>query len=135
MSIIKPLKYWVKQVEILKNWTHYSEWSNAEFKVLSEEISEHSGTRITRNAIRKIVEKLSNEDHNYNPQAATKNALAQHIGCANWKELESKAYSESEKKELESNVYLKSKKKLSPQKWGIAAGLLVIIGVLGILLF
>lgn len=135
MSIIKPLKYWVKQVKILKSWTHYSEWSNAEFKVLSEEISELSGTRITRNAIRKIIEKLRNEDHNYNPQTATKNALARHIGYANWKELESKAYSESEKKEPESKKSFKSIKKIRIQKWWLAVGVLVLLGVLGILFF
>jgi hypothetical protein len=133
MSIIRPLKYWVKQVEILKSWTHYSEWSNAEFTVLSEEISELSGTRITRNAIRKIIEKLNNENHNYNPQTATKNALAQHIGYANWKELESKAYSETETEETEHITVSKSAKKTTRPRWWLAIGLLITIGVLGIL--
>ena len=89
MSEFTLYRKWAILIERRKNWSGYKEWSNYEFTTLSNEISEKSETQISRNTIRNVVESIIDEDKNYTPQTATKDALAQYVGYKNWESYKS----------------------------------------------
>lgn len=90
MSDIGTYLKWIKTIEKQKKWLSYTEWSNHEFEIISDEISELTGVKISRNTIRNVIEKVKKNDLQYNPQAATKNAFAVYVGYKNWERLERK---------------------------------------------
>ena len=77
---LKFLEHILKRIERKKGWKPFTEWSNFEFQILSDDISESSGTNISRTTIRNIVEKIINKDEQYQPQSATKDALIEYSG-------------------------------------------------------
>ena len=83
MSELDHFVIWAQHVKRLKNWPEPTLWTNHQFQVLSEEISEKSNILINRNTIRVLVERV-NSGKPYNPHAATKDAFAQYIGFDNW---------------------------------------------------
>jgi hypothetical protein len=64
-------------------WEDFSNWTNYNFEVLSDDILEKTGIAISSRTLRR----LANAKSNHNPQTATKNALANYIGYQNWEHL------------------------------------------------
>jgi hypothetical protein len=83
MRELDELRCWVEVVRKRNQWPHFSEWTNHQFQILSDEISEKTGIKIDRNTIRKIIESV-NEEKPYSPHISTKDALAFYIGKKNW---------------------------------------------------
>lgn len=81
------LRIWLNKATELKNWPKPEEWSNHEFQVLSEEISNVSGILINRNTLRKLVSHLS-QGKAYSPRSSTKDAFALYIGFSSWRQFE-----------------------------------------------
>lgn len=90
MNELHFFRLWAKEVQKKKNWSHYSDWTNHEFQILSEEISEKVKFSINRNTIRKIIENIDSPS-GYNPYTATKDALAQYIEYKSWQEFRKKS--------------------------------------------
>lgn len=87
MNELELLLIWLSKVAELKKWPPANEWSNFEFQVLSDEISNKSGILISRNTLRKLATHLS-QGQNYSPRTATKDAFALYIGYESWKQFE-----------------------------------------------
>jgi hypothetical protein len=87
MTEVDFLQIWVDKVAELKNWPPANEWSNHQFQILSEEISNKSGILISRNTLRKLVTHLS-QGYKHSPRTATKDAFAQYIGFDSWRQFE-----------------------------------------------
>lgn len=85
MSEVELLQTWLSNVAELKKWPPANEWSNHEFQVLSDEISQKSGILISRNTLRKLATHLS-QGRNHTPRMTTKDALAVYIGFTDWKQ-------------------------------------------------
>jgi hypothetical protein len=63
-------------------WGDISEWTNHNFNLLSEYIQESSGIIISPRTLRRIF----NKKGIYNPQTATKDALAKYLGYKDWED-------------------------------------------------
>jgi hypothetical protein len=61
-------------------WGDFSEWTNYNFDILSQEIQNETGIAISSRTLRRLV----NNKAKYSPQHATKNALARYLGYDNW---------------------------------------------------
>ncbi|MFW5656384.1 MAG: hypothetical protein ACOC0C_02105 [Bacteroidota bacterium] len=64
------------------NWGYFSEWTNHNYDVLSDEIQKTTGIAISSRTLRR----LANRRIKYSPQIATKNALAMYLGFQNWED-------------------------------------------------
>ena len=64
------------------NWGDISEWTNHNYDVLSDEIQKTTGIAISSRTLRR----LANRRIKYNPQIATKNALAIYLGFQSWED-------------------------------------------------
>lgn len=68
-------------------WSSYENWTDKQFKDLTALIYEDSGVSISSKTLKRLTGRI-NLNHpnasNYNPQLATKNALAHFIGYPDW---------------------------------------------------
>lgn len=70
------------------NKENYQEWKNADYKDLSAKIHKKTKINISENTLKRFFGKLKTPD-DYQPQKATRDALAVYIGFANWEDFES----------------------------------------------
>ena len=73
------------QIEQKLDWEESSSWKESEFVELSEIISQASGISISAHTLKRLYGKVKYNEF-YNPQRATKNALAKFLGFESWKE-------------------------------------------------
>lgn len=66
-------------IEEKLDWGSSKDWTNKHFNKLADQISESSDIRISSNTLKSLFGKLKYKD-DYNPQEATKNALAIFLG-------------------------------------------------------
>ena len=78
------LSYCLHQIEQKLDWAESSSWKESEFIELSEMISKASGISISAHTLKRLYGKIEYNEF-YNPQRATKNALAKFLGFESWK--------------------------------------------------
>lgn len=71
-------------IEAKLQWGNREAWTNSHFERLSNQINIATGISISARTLKNLFKK--NPDVNYNPQLATKNALAQFINYQNWED-------------------------------------------------
>ncbi|SKB38970.1 hypothetical protein SAMN05660776_0898 [Salegentibacter holothuriorum] len=77
------LQYCLFQIEEKFDWGKSQSWKETEFLRLSEIISKETEISISPHTLKRLYGKIKYKEH-YNPQRATKDALAKFIGYANW---------------------------------------------------
>ncbi len=71
-------------IEARLSWGDRNDWTNREYKKLSEQIAEASGILLSTNTLKRVFGKIKLATERYNPQEETKNALAIFIGYQHW---------------------------------------------------
>jgi hypothetical protein len=71
-------------VEAKFDWGNRSDWTNREYRKLSEQIEEVSGILLSTSTLKRVFGKIKLDTDRYQPQEETRNALAIFIGCRNW---------------------------------------------------
>lgn len=66
------------------NWGDRNDWTNREYKKLSEQIAGASGILLSTNTLKRVFGKIKLTTERYNPQEETKNALVIFIGYQHW---------------------------------------------------
>ena len=74
-----------KEISKNLNWKDYTTWTSSDYKILSKLISEKTKIAISPQTLKRLSGKLSYNTR-YNPQTASKNALAMFIGYKDWNE-------------------------------------------------
>lgn len=77
------LKYCLEAIEEKLNWKPSSEWRESDFIRLSEAITEKSGISISPHTLKRLFGKIKYKKF-YNPQQATKDALAKFLDYQDW---------------------------------------------------
>ncbi|NJK98914.1 MAG: hypothetical protein HC905_31965 [Bacteroidales bacterium] len=81
----------------------YENWTNEDFKILSDHIYRSSNTLISTHTLKRFFGKLKLYKSNYNPQSETKKSLAIYMGFQNWDDFTEKLkenFSSSEKNRI-----------------------------------
>jgi len=73
----------LKEIEIKFDYGCYEKWTDAEFKILSESIFEKTAISISPHTLKRLFGKVKYKEE-YNPQQATKDALAKFLDFENW---------------------------------------------------
>ncbi|MFY0650766.1 MAG: hypothetical protein JXQ96_01970 [Cyclobacteriaceae bacterium] len=92
MNQPRELKYIaniVSDIESCLDWGKASEWKNSNFIDLSNEVKRASGVRISADTLKRIFGKTKTSEQ-YDPQPATKDALAVFIGYESWSDFKIK---------------------------------------------
>ena len=76
----------IRRVEEKTGWGNSDEWTNYNFSLLSEEIKNATGKRISDSTLKRIFGKKKTNSSFYNPHIYTKNILAQYTAYQNWDE-------------------------------------------------
>ncbi len=84
------LKKCIQAIEIKLEWGSSINWTVYNFKLLSKLISSSSNISVSITTLQRIFGKCKTYKDYYNPQSATKNALAKFIGYKSWIEFKSK---------------------------------------------
>jgi hypothetical protein len=69
------------------NWGDFKTWTDKQFEALAEDILKKTGTAISVKTLKRVTGRIKythNHAQNYNPQLATKEALAQFLGYKSW---------------------------------------------------
>jgi len=74
------LKKCLERIERKQPWGPRKEWTTYNFSRLSQEIQDVSGVALSTRTLRRLCTNV----RNYKPQIATKNALAEYLGFADW---------------------------------------------------
>ncbi len=122
----KYIKRCASLIEKKLNWGSYNTWTNHNYDLLSDQISEMTGISISPRTLRRI---FSNK-MGYNPQNATKDALARYMDYANWEDFcANNKRNGSEQSAMESEPKPNYYKRIvtNPYLWGIISLLLVFI--------
>ncbi|MDW7692562.1 hypothetical protein R9C00_12500 [Flammeovirgaceae bacterium SG7u.111] len=85
ISELNYLNQCCQDIESKLNWGEAGLWTNSNFLDLSNEVKRSSGLRISAATLKRIFGKVKTTER-YNPQLATKNALAQFLGYESWSE-------------------------------------------------
>lgn len=81
MNENKYMEKCLHEIEDTVQWGKLNDWTGHNFDLLSDEISEKTGIKLSGRTLRRLVNhKISN------PQIATKNALTKFLGYKNWEE-------------------------------------------------
>ncbi|SDE72328.1 hypothetical protein SAMN05421636_1079 [Pricia antarctica] len=83
MKDAERLKYCLNQIERKLNWDKSVFWKEPEFVQLAEIISKASDISISPHTLKRLFGKIKYKAY-YNPQRATKNALAKYLGFSDW---------------------------------------------------
>jgi hypothetical protein len=89
------IKYCLKKVEEKLNWGSSAQWTDSDFKNLSDIIENISGILVSSHTLKRLFGKVKYKT-NYNPQLATKEALAKYIGYKSWNDFKSEIGNENE---------------------------------------
>jgi hypothetical protein len=81
---IKYLDLCIRDIEKLLKWGPKEEWTNHNFKQLSDRIADASGITLSISSIRRIFGQDKSYKEKFNPQLETKNALAMLLEYENW---------------------------------------------------
>lgn len=83
--MIEPeyIQYCLSEIEKKLNWRDSHFWRESDYQKLAGIISEESGISISPHTLKRLFGKLKYNKY-YNPQQATKNALAKFIGFRDW---------------------------------------------------
>ncbi len=73
----------IQQVEEKLQWGKHKTWTNKDFNALSEQVSRVSRIYISPDTLKRVFGKIKTY-HTYNPQTATRDALAIFLGYQNW---------------------------------------------------
>lgn len=73
----------LQQIEDKIGWKSYKEWTDGDFKKLAKHIKEASGISISPHTLKRLFGKVKYK-LSYNPQEATKEALAKYLGHDTW---------------------------------------------------
>jgi len=79
-------EYCVSEIEKKMGGKPVVEWRSADYSALSSRLGKQTKIYLSENTLRRVLGKLQTSK-NYNPQQATRDALAQFIGHRNWSEL------------------------------------------------
>jgi hypothetical protein len=82
------IKYCLKKIEEKLNWGNNTQWTDSDFKNLSDVIQNISGILVSSHTLKRLYGKVKYKT-NYNPQLATKDALSKYIGYKSWNDFKS----------------------------------------------
>jgi hypothetical protein len=129
---IAQLKKCLELIEDKLGWGDSREWTNGQYGMLSEMIEGVSGILISISTLKRVFGKAKTNSF-YNPQLATKNALAIFLGFRNWEDFfinhQNVAFS-VEEKDIEV-VEAKSAHETNRWKRAFFVSIFISIGVLG----
>jgi hypothetical protein len=77
------INFCIKEINQKLNWKEYKLWTNSDYVNLSLKISEETGITISPHTLKRLCGKLAYK-FDYNPQTASKNALAKFAGYRDW---------------------------------------------------
>ncbi|WP_020526118.1 hypothetical protein [Flexithrix dorotheae] len=122
ISELNYLSQCCRAIENKLSWGSPQQWTNSNFLDLSNEIKRASGIRISAATLKRIFGKVKTKEQ-YNPQLATKNALAQFLGFQSWSDykIHNPVLTEMQVVEPGSLILLPETKKI---KWGKLLALL-----------
>ncbi len=83
------IDFCIKEINQKLNWKEYKLWTNTDYVNLSFKISEETGIAISPHTLKRLFGKMAYK-FNYNPQSASKNALAKFAGYRDWDDFLSK---------------------------------------------
>jgi hypothetical protein len=83
MNEVFYIKICLQQVESKLQWKPSVEWTDSDYRKLSNVINETSGILISHQTLKRLFGKVDYKDQ-YNPQQATKVALAKFLGFTDW---------------------------------------------------
>jgi len=118
----------LKEINQKLNWKEYKLWTNSDYVNLSLKISEETGIAISPHTLKRLCGKLAYK-FDYNPQSASKNALAKFAGYRDWDDFLSK-HKDAENEKQDSFKPVKKRNRTI-----IYLAALVILLITGILLF
>ncbi|WP_417359571.1 hypothetical protein [Galbibacter sp.] len=121
----KRLQYCLNQIELKLDWGKSQSWKEADFLTLSELIYQETEISISPHTLKRLFGKIKYKEH-YNPQRATKDALAKFIGFKDWLAL-TIDYNEKFHSEAEEIPTPKWKRKT------VVIGLVILVGIISIL--
>ncbi len=122
----KNLQYCLQEVEKKLNWGESSSWREPEFLQLSEIIYNKTQISISPQTLKRLYGKIKYNEY-YNPQRATKDALAKFIGFADW--IDFKTHFNEEK-----NYIVQQKKPYLWKRKSFKGILIVLMAVFSILI-
>lgn len=122
------LKYCLEKIEESLGWKPSAAWKESDFIKLSEIITQKANISISSHTLKRLFGKIKYKKY-YNPQQATKDALAKFLEYSDWE-----AFVFSIKKEKQvTTAKLKSKHKLQKPLVLVIVGVLIVL--LGVFLF
>ncbi len=119
----------LKQIEDTLQWDDSKEWTDYEFKKLSDAINKKTGTVISTHTLKRLYGKITYKPR-HNPQIATKNALAMFLDYQDWESFISK----NKDKAFDTAKYDKFGKKPA-QVWLFVLITIIIITIAGVIYF
>jgi hypothetical protein len=86
----KYLDIYIKELEQKLGWGNRYEWTNYNFKKISENILNKTGISISVSSVRRVLVLDKSYKSRFNPQLETKNALVKYLGYENWADFKEK---------------------------------------------
>lgn len=123
----KRLQYCLDQIEQKLDWGRSQSWKETDFLNLSELIYKETEISISPHTLKRLFGKIKYKEH-YNPQRATKDALAKFVGFKDWIDLTTH-YNE------EFHVELDTKKSPIWKRKGTVIGLVLLAGAVLLAIF
>lgn len=103
------LKYCLEKIEEKLGWKPSVDWKESDFVRLSEIISERSNISISPHTLKRLFGKIKYKKY-YNPQQATKDALAKYLEFSDWRDFVANLKSERKIASKDGNKSLNSKR-------------------------
>lgn len=124
------IKYCLKKVEEKLGWGDAAQWTDSDFRNLSNIIDTSSGIRVSSHTLKRLYGKIKYSSK-YNPQIATKEALAKYLGFDSWNDFKIESEKEIAANNVILNHFLQTDRgpslKLKHTPYLIISGLIIII--------
>lgn len=117
------------QIETQLKWGTSEQWGNYDFEKLNEAIAEKTGVSLSVSTLKRIFGKVQ---YASKPSLSTLNALAQFLGCTDWRDFTAKNAQDANAPELEAVPIVEPKKRNYYILVFIILGL-ISLGILGFL--
>ncbi len=118
-----------QQIQAKENWEHWSKWTHYNFERLAKNIFDSTHIMLGVSTLKRYFVKTNASITSFNPQMATKHAIAKYLRCIDWEDFrkQNSIHENKESGETKSKIPIKSKYKI--------AATLFIIALIGLTIY